>query len=525
MQSSSVFVALRLGVATAARPRFAFCRIANRIIPSKLTSRMPDPKPELIRGLNLRDTTALVVGTIIGTGVFLKTAKMANAVGSPGLVLLVWIAAGLLSLAGALAYAELGAMMPHAGGEYVYLKAAYGRLPAFLFGWMRIVVGSTGSIASFGVAFSLFISPFLPESWIVVWKEQTFHPFGKEIAWQFGSQQVIAVAVILFFSALNCLRVVFGGRVQSVLTFGKVLGIILIIVGVFFFAKTGTWEHLRTPPEAKTFGSITAFLSAFGIAMIGALWAYDGWNNMPMVAGEVKNPERNVPMALMLGMGIVLAIYGIVNVAYFYALPFNEVLSASSNFRGIPVVIKASKTFLANYGPQFVSVAVLLSVVGVLNGSILTSARVPYAMAKDGLFFPGFARLSATQAVPASAIMMQGIWASLLALSATFDQLTEGVVFAGMIFYAACCLAVIVLRKKMPNAPRPYRTLGYPVVPCLFVLVALWLLVNTVIESTVESVTGLVLIALGLPIYFWLRRSRVTATPAFVSEDLVGDRK
>lgn len=472
---------------------------------------MADSKPELIRGLNLADTTALVVGTIIGTGVFLKTAKMAQAVGSPGLVLLAWVAAGVLSLAGALAYAELGAMMPQAGGEYVYLRTAYGELPAFLFGWMRIVVGSTGSIASFGVAFAIFVSAFLPESWLIVWNQKTFHILGKDIEWQFGSQQLIAVAVILLFSALNCLRVVFGGRIQSILTFGKVLGIIVIIFGCFFFAKNGAWEHLKTPIETKTFGSFSKFLSAFGVAMIAALWAYDGWNNMPMVAGEVRNPERNVPLALMFGMAIVLAIYGLVNVAYFFALPFDEVLAASSNFKGVPVVIKASKSFLENYGPQFVSVAVLLSVVGVLNGSILTSARVPYAMARDGLFFSKFAELSEKESVPVAAIIMQGIWASLLALSATFDQLTEGVVFAGMIFYAACCLAVIVLRHKMPNARRPYKTLGYPVVPILFVLAAIWLLINTVRESTVESVAGLILIGLGLPLYSYLRQTKKAA--------------
>jgi APA family basic amino acid/polyamine antiporter len=239
--------------------------------------------------------------------------------------------------------------------------------------------------------------------------------------------------------------------------------------------------------------------------MIAALWAYDGWNNMPMVAGEVKDPGRNVPRALMMGMGIVLLIYGVTNVAYFYALPFEEVKSAAKS--GTPVVTKAAMTFLTSYGPQIVSIAVMLSAVGVLNGSILTSARVPYAMAKDGLFFPRFARLSEKQAVPVAAIIMQGLWASVLALSATFDQLTEGVVFASMIFYAACCFGVIVLRKKMPNAPRPYRTLGYPVVPFLFVLVAAWLLVNNVINEPVFSVAGLILILLGLPVYFWLKKN------------------
>lgn len=462
---------------------------------------MADSKPELIRGLNLRDTTALVVGTIIGTGVFLKTAKMAQAAGSPSLVLLAWVAAGLLSLAGALTYAELGAMLPKAGGEYVFLRTAYGDLPAFLFGWMRIVIGSAGSIAGFGVAFATFLSAIVPLD--AVWAKQTFEIFEQKINWQFGIKQIVAIGVILLFSILNCLRVVFGGRIQSVLTFGKVLGILSIGIGVFFFAPSASWDHLSAPVDAKAWCGF----SAFGIAMMGALWAYDGWNNMPMVAGEVKNPERNVPLALMLGMAVVLFVYGLVNLAYFYALPFSEVITSSSSLHGdsLPVVSKAAKTFLGEYGPKLVSVAVLLSVIGVLNGSILTSARVPYAMARDGLFFERFAKLN-NNAVPVASIVIQGIWASILALSATFDQLTEAVVFAGLIFYAACCVAVIVLRKKMPDAPRSYKTVGYPVVPILFVLGAIWLLANQLKSARVESVIGLVLIAAGLPIYLHQKR-------------------
>ncbi|MEP6662696.1 MAG: amino acid permease [Verrucomicrobiota bacterium] len=440
---------------------------------------MSNHKSELVRGLNLRDTTALVVGTIIGTGVFLKTAKMAQETGSPGLVLLAWLAAGILSLAGALTYAELGAMLPKAGGEYVYLRAAYGDLPAFLFGWMRIIIGSTGSVASFGVAFALFLSAFVPLD--EVWLRKTFSLFGIKIDWQFGIKQIVAVGVILFFSALNCLRVVFGGRIQSLLTFGKVLGIIAIVIGVFFFAPNATWENFRAPVGSAAWCGFPAF----GAAMLAALWAFDGWNNMPMVSGEVQNPGRNIPWAIFIGMSIVLVIYGAINLAYFYALPFSEVLTSSSSLHGnnLPVVSKAAGTFLGQSGPKFVSAAVLLSVIGVLNGSILTSARIPYAMARDGLFFSKFARLGDKSSVPVAAIILQGIWASLLSLSATFDQLTDGVVFAGMIFYAACCVAVFVLRKKMPDAPRPYRTLGYPVVPFLFVVVALWLLLNTLKTS------------------------------------------
>lgn len=441
---------------------------------------------ELVRGLDLGATTALVVGTIIGTGVFLKTARMTQEAGTPALVLLAWVAAGLLSLAGALSYAELGAMLPAAGGEYVYLRAAYGDLPAFLYGWMRLTIGSAGSIASFGAAFATFLSVLI----------------RLETAWV---RQAVAVGVILLFTAVNCLRVSVGGRVQFILTIAKILAIGAIGLGVFFFDRSATWENFRAPAGVAHWCGF----SAFGAAMLAALWAFDGWNNMPMVAGEVRDPGRNIPRGLILGMAVVLLVYGLVNAAYFYALPAAEIASSSSTMHATapPVAAKAARAFLPAFGAQLVAVAALLSTVGVLNGSILTGARIPYAMARDGLFFARFADLCERSAVPIPAILLQGIWASLLALSATFDQLTDCVVFAGMIFYASTTAAVFVLRRKRPDLPRPYKTLGYPVVPILFIVVAVWLLVNTVQNSPRETAAGLGLIALGLPVYFWQRRA------------------
>jgi basic amino acid/polyamine antiporter, APA family len=461
-------------------------------------------RSELIRGLSLSATTSLVVGTIIGTGVFLKSARMAQAVGTPSLVLLAWVAAGLLSLAGALSYAELGAMLPAAGGEYVYLRAAYGDLPAFLFGWMRLVVGSTGSLASMAAGFAIFLAALLPLD--AIWAQSSFKFLGQKMVWTFGSQQIVAVFIILCLSGINCLRVVFGGRVQLFFTSAKVLAIVTIMGGAFFFAPSATWEHLRAPAGAPVWSG----LSAFGAAMLAALWAYDGWNNMPMAAGEVKDPGRNIPRALIIGMFIVLAIYLLVNLAYCYALPISEIAASSSPLHrsALPVAAKTAQTFLPRFGVGLMAIAGVLSTLGALNGSILTGARIPYAMARDGLFFARFADLNARTAVPVSAVIFQGLWGSLLVLSATFDQLTDCVVFAGMIFYASTTAAVFVLRRKMPGLPRPYKTLGYPVVPLVFIMVALWLLVNTLRTSTVESVAGLVLIALGLPVFFWQRRAR-----------------
>jgi basic amino acid/polyamine antiporter, APA family len=294
--------------------------------------------------------------------------------------------------------------------------------------------------------------------------------------------------------------------VQSFFTLAKVLGIVSIMVGAFFFAPSATWEHLRAPPGAAAWSGFPAF----GAAMLAALWAYDGWNNMPMAAGEVKDPGRNVPRGLIMGMFIVLAVYLLVNLAYCYALPIEEIASSKSTLHpdALPVAAKAAQTFLPRYGSGLMAVAAVLSTIGALNGSILTGARIPFAMARDGLFFSRFADLSANTAVPVASIVFQGLWAIVLILSATFDQLTDCVIFAGMIFYAATTTAVFVLRRKMPDAPRPYKTLGYPFVPLVFILVALWLLENTLYTSRVESVAGLVLIALGLPVFCWQKRAR-----------------
>lgn len=465
---------------------------------------MAETKSQLIRGLTLTDTTALVIGTVIGSGVFLKAAVMAQEVGTPKLVLLAWVAAGILSLAGALTYAELGAMLPHAGGEYVYLKHSYGEASAFLFGWSRFIVAGSASIASLGAAFAIFLSVLIPLDH--VWATSTFNFLGKTINWQFGSQQVVAVAVILGLSAINCMTVAFGGKVQSLLTVLKVAGLVVLVVGVFFFAPSANWSNLATPSGTAEWTG----LSVFGVAMLAALWGYDGWNNMPMAAGEVKNPGRNIPFALIVGMLIVMAIYCLTNLAYFYALPFNEVATSNSTqFRDAPsVAAKAAQSFWAGSGGKLISIAFVISALGALNGSILSNARVPFAMAEDGLFFKRMKSLSHRTYVPVFSIVVQAIWSCVLALSGTFDQLTDCLLFASWIFYGLVTSSVFVLRRKMPNAERPYRTLGYPIVPLVFVLVAIWLILNTLVTKRVESAVGLGLTLIGLPLYFYFRSTQ-----------------
>ncbi|HWK11878.1 MAG TPA: amino acid permease, partial [Vicinamibacterales bacterium] len=439
-------------------------------------------------------------GTVIGTGVFIKTAIMTQDTGSAAMVMLAWVAAGVLSMCGALTYAELGAMLPHAGGEYVYLRHSYGELAAFLFGWMRFVVAGTGSIAILGVGFATFLSAIVPLT--SVWASSRFHLLGQPIDWQFGSKQVVAVAAIMFFAVINCLTVAFGGRVQALLTVLKLGGIAAVVAGEFVASGTADWSHLAGTGPADSSG-----VTAFGLAMLAALWAYDGWNNMPMAAGEVRDPGRNVPVALIGGMAIVMVIYCTANLAYFYALPFGEVVTANSTrFRdALPVATKAAQTVFGDSGGRVISLAFILSALGALNGATLTGARVPYAMARDGVFFSKVGVLSKRTHVPVYALLLQAIWASVLAISGTFDQLTDYVIFASWIFYGLVTSSVFVLRRKLPDADRPYKTLGYPLMPLVFVLVAAWLVVNTLVNRPVESVVGLALIALGLPLYFYYR--------------------
>ncbi|MDT5293937.1 MAG: basic amino acid/polyamine antiporter, family [Acidobacteriota bacterium] len=471
---------------------------------------MIETKSTLVRALTLTDATSLVVGTVIGTGVFLKTAVMTQQLGTPTLVLLAWLAAGLLSLAGALTYAELGAMFPQAGGEYVYLGEAYGDAPAFLYGWMQFAVAATGGIAAISTGFAIFLSALIPMGG--AWVERTFHVFGQELHWQFGLQQVVAVAAIVLFSAVNCVGVGVGGRVQSVLTGAKILGIAAIVVGVFFLSGSADWSHLATPHGTPRWSGT----QAFGAAMLAALWAYNGWYALPIVAGEVQNPQRNVPRGLILGMLLVLFVYLLTNLSYFYALPLNDVVTSNSTaYRdALPVAAKAAQTFLGPVGAAFISVAFVISTVGALNGIILSNARIPFAMARDGLFFERLGEVSKGGRVPVWAIIFQGVWASVLALSGTFDQITTYSIFALWVFFGVTASSVFVLRRKRPDAPRPYRTLGYPVVPSVFILVAVWLVINTILTSPVESAAGLFLIALGIPVYVYFKRRRGSAAEA-----------
>lgn len=437
----------------------------------------------LLRNLGLREAIAIVIGTIIGTGVFLKTAVMAQQAGSPLWVLAAWAAAGALSFAGALSYAELGARFPRAGGEYVYLREGYGPLMAFLYGWMRFWIGSPGSIAAYGVGAAIFLGNLLPGMGTVA----------------------PALALIAFFTIVNCFSVAFGGKVQTFMTALKILMVLGLAAAILLFGQNTSWAHLASP-EGSGFPGI----SAFGAAMLAALWAFDGWNNMPMAAGEIKDPGKVIPRALAWGLLAVLGIYALANVAYFYALPFSEVLTARSSAHPgeMPVATKAA---LSSFGPVSVSIlslAFVFSALGAMNGSILTSARVPFAMARDGLFFRKLGEVSEKNRVPVLAVVVQGIWSCVLAISGSFDQLTDYVVFASWIFYALCTASLFLLRRREGKAELAYRVPAFPLLPIVFLIVSLLLLVNTLYTAPRESGIGLAFILLGIPAYFLFRRGK-----------------
>ena len=463
-----------------------------------------------MRALTFVPATALVVGVIVGTGIFLKTAVMTQLLGRPALVLAAWAAAGLLSLAGALTYAELGAMIPEAGGEFVFLRAAFGDAVAFLYGWMRYIVGA-GAIAAFGVAFTSFLGGMfpLPRAWASAewaWAGLRAHP-------AFGARQVIAIAVIFGAAGVNLAGVTLGGRFQTVVTAAKALALAGIVVGVFLFAPNGSWSRFSSFPVSA---AVWPGIAAFGAATMSAFWAYSGWNYLAMAGGEVARPATTHPRALIAGTLLVLALYAAINLAYFYALPVGEIAASSSTRHpeAPPVVTRAAAAFL---GPRAVAasgILFLVSVAGGLNGIVLAITRIPFAMARAGLFFAPFGRLSPRTRVPVLSITVAALWASVLACTGTFDELTIMALSGYALFYALSASAHIVLRRKAPDAPRPYRTWGYPVVPVVFIAGMLALLGNTLRTNPLEATAALVLVALGVPVYAAFRRAPGASRPS-----------
>ncbi len=450
---------------------------------------------ELKRDLGLWAAVAIVIGTVIGSGLFRVPQTMVQAVGSAGWVMAVFVAGGVLSLAGALSYAELAAAMPGAGGEYVYLTEAYGPVWGFLYGWTQMWVAKSGSIATLATAFFEYLANFRPEM------EHVFYtvplPLGEHgmpLPLKYG--QLLAMALILFLAFLNYFGVKAGGGVQVVLTAVKIAAIAAIIgAGLFYRA---------TAPAAVNHPLVPITAAGFFAALVAALWAYDGWNNVSMVASEVKQPQRNLPFALIGGTLTVMLLYLLANAAYFH------VLSAADVAANKRVAAAMMARVVGPWGAGAVSIAVMISIFAALNGSILSGSRVPYALARDRIFFRSFAYVHPRFATPSVSILGLSAWSAILVFSGRYDQLYNYVIFASWLLYGMTTAAVLVLRRTRPTMPRPYRTLGYPVVPILFVLAALLLEIFTLRNSPREAFSGLVLIALGLPFYsFWKRRKDV----------------
>ena len=446
----------------------------------------------LRRDLGIWGAAAIVVGTTIGSGIFLVPTTMIKNVGSTQMLFAVWIVGGLLSLFGALSYAELAAAMPEAGGEYVYLREAYGPLWAFLYGWTQTWVAKTGSIATLATGFFIYLTNFRPELGAVL----TTIPLplgenGAPLEIRYG--QLLAMCVIGALGVVNYFGVKVGGEVQIVVTIVKVGLIAIIIVIGLLFAQGNTAHFSQSTPAP---GGIMGFFAA----MVAALWAYDGWNNVSMVSSEIRNPQRSLPLALILGILVVIGIYLLANVAYFYVLSPAEVAGSER------VASEMMRRILGDNGAAGVSIAAMISILAALNGSILSGSRVPYAMARDRLFFAGVAHVHPEHRTPSVSILLLSAWAALLVLSGRYDQLYTYVIFASSILYGMATASVIVLRFKRPEMPRPYKTLGYPFVPLAFVLAISCLVISTLIKSPRESLLGLGLIALGLPFYFYWKR-------------------
>jgi APA family basic amino acid/polyamine antiporter len=436
-----------------------------------------ESRPHLVRDLNLAHALAINAGTMIGTGIFIVPQSIAASVETAGAILTVWIVASLLAMLGAFTYAELGAAIPKAGGDYVYIRDAFGRRAGFLFGWTQLLVARSGSIAALAAGVAIQLGEFL-----------RLGDTGRKLA---------ALAAIALLTAINIRGVRSGGNVQVLFTILKI-GALLALIFLAFTSDAGSTSNFS--PLFST-GVELGFIGLFGLALVDALWAYDGWNDVNLTAGEIKDPKRNVPRAMLGSIGLVMLVYLLANLAYLYVLP------APAQAASERVAADVARAILGDFGARFINLAILLSMFGALNGSILSGARIFYAMADDGLFFRKFASVHPRFFTPAVALLGQALWAGVLIGFAVYRQLTTYVVFASWVFYSLSSLALIRLRRTRPELERPYRSWGYPYSQILFVIAATGIILNTLWVSPRESMIGLAIIALGVPV-FWIWESR-----------------
>ena len=496
-------------------------------------SRTEETSTGFIRELGLLDSTMIVAGSMIGSGIFIVPADITRQVGSGGWLLMVWVVTGLLTVAAALSYGELAAMMPRAGGQYVYLREAYSPLWGFLYGWTLFLVIQTGTIAAVAVGFARFLGVLIPSISPTSWIIPPIDIFEK-YAFSLSVQQLVGILLIVFLTWLNTRGIHLGKIIQNTFTSAKTLSLIaLILLGILVGrnadAISANFTDFWTPRDASTIRPDMAFAAptaataglfglfiAFCVAQVGSLFSADAWNNITFTAGEVKNPRRNIPLSLAFGTMMVIGLYILANVAYLCTLPLHAIQNAPDD----RVATAALQVIFGPAGAAIMAVAIIISTFGCNNGLILAGARVYYAMACDNLFFRRTGTLNAKH-VPAFGLVLQGLWACLLVLPRTrviaddgtvtygnlYGTLLDYVVFSVLLFYILTIAGIFVLRRKQPDAERPYRAFGYPVVPVLYIVAATVISLVLLVYKTSTSLPGLVIVLTGIPVYFLWRRS------------------
>lgn len=468
-------------------------------------SAVPEQKhAELNRALTLKDAVLLVIGGIIGSGIFITSNTVATALPSPVWFLAIWAAGGAVCYMAALAFAELGAMYPEAGGQYVYLREAFGNVAAFLYGWMMFVAGSTGGISTLTVGFAEYLNQVVPLNAHapvfsvagLTWKS------GHVLAttWHLTRGDLVAVGAIVALTAINVVGVKRAAHFQNVATWLKYVALAVFVILGFAIGK-GSFSHFRPLGITQVFdGGVYPLMSAAGVAFIAVFWCYDGWVYVSWAAGEIRDPSRNIPRSLILGLGAVVAIYMLINAVYVYALPLGTIATQET------VGQVAAQTLFSASAATWMSLVIAIACLGAACSNTLAGARVVYAMAHDGAFFRKMGEVHPRYRTPAVALVAQGALACVFAISGTYDQLFTYTVFGMVVSYVATVVAVFVLRRTRPNHPRPYRCAGYPWVPGLYVLLIGGWIVNTIVQRPFEAVSCLVLMVAGLPGFLWWKR-------------------
>ncbi len=480
---------------------------------------MPE-KQQFRKSLNLFDATAIVVGSMIGSGIFIVSADISRLLGSPGWLMTVWLITGVMTIFAALSYGELAGMFPQAGGQYVYLKEAYNPFTGFLYGWTLFLVIQTGTIAAVAMAFAKFSGVLVPAvAENIVWFHAGF--------FKLGPVQLVAIGSIALLTWVNSRGIKEGKKVQNAFTSGKFLLLLLFILVGLTIARNPEairensaifWDPVGEGPGGADIPlSSMGLFAALGMAMVGTLFSSDAWNNITFTAGEVINPKKNIPMSLFLGTLIVTVLYLFANLVYINTLPIKGIPGADDHLaRGMQYAMNdrlataSLEGLFGNYAVLIMAAFIVISTFGCNNGLILAGARVYYAMASDGVFFKKVASLN-KKGVPSYGLIIQGIWASLLCLSGTYGQLLDYVVFSVLIFYSLTILGVFLLRKKQPNLPRPYKAFGYPVIPVIYIILAVTVMLILLIYKPEYTWPGLFIVLLGMPVYFLWKRSIPTS--------------